>query len=643
MSFESLKSTVEDNLNPLDFARGFVDGAIHQPGKAIDQLRGGTIAPDAHKSETLATKAGNMAGFILDFAIVAKCSGAAIAPLLGEAAETTAGAATKMFVAGGIYGSVLTPSSTDRSLLVGRMQNGLVSASTFAVMGGVGKALEGTELLGGKSFSAKVISNAIGGAAGGVPEAYGSIYFGQHRQATLGEVVGTAGQYAALGAGFGALDFGLTKGTEKLAKVPAVESASWRAKAAIRDGKIEAKKMTYATLNKYDMRHPLQRLGDLVYGTDIVDNSARPALTAENNPIPAFENDVRQYFSHIDKLDEIPARGPGGREAYEQMQEAQKDFAYKLLTLWHGNADTPGIASHTDDELSTADTPAERVAQIRKALTLSAKKDYPEASPLTQALANLAGLDVPSGHNYYEVADTGGLSYAKEKYYNYDESELSKRMSMPGELYQKKRAYGIPVDWMPFEPTEQLPNLFHGTVSSSLPSIFTEHALLSSKELRLRGINQSTGESAGETFPRRAVSITSDFNEAWAYHRHSPAQLTDFPVVLGVSSKVTARAWPAGLLEPGETLVDKLSVGSSLATKLGLRSPEVTHMYVPDSMVPQVVSQMARYRVQGLQVIGLSDLQVPQWKVAAKIRPSSGAPAEQFEPDFGELVNADDY
>ena len=616
MSFDNLKSTFEDNLNPVDFARGFVDSALHQPLQAIAQLRGKEINTDAQKSQTLATKAGNMAGFILDFAIVARCSGAAITPMLGEAAETTLGAGTKMFVAGGLYGGVLTPSANDRSLLAGRSQNGLVNAATFAVMGGVGKALEGTELLGGKTLLPRVINNAIGGGAGGVVEAYGSVYFAQHRRAGLGEVVRSAGEYAAMGAGFGAFDYGLGKGVERAAKMPAVENTYWRARSAIRDGSTEAKRMTYATLNKYDMRHPLQRIGDAIYGTDMTSEVPGPALTAANNPVTAFEKTVPQYFKEIQRLEEIPPRSVEGAEAYEKMQEVQTDFAYNLLTMWHGTADTPGIATHTDAELATADTPAERVAQIRQALTQSAKKEYPSASPLTTALANLAGVDVPDGHNYFEIADVGNLARAKEKFFNYDEQELSKHMAMPGELYSLKRSYGLPVDWKPFEATDQLPNFFHGTVSTSLPSLFTERALLSSREMRLRGIAQLTGESALETFPRRAVSMTTDFNEAWAYHRHSPSSLTDFPVILGISSKVSARAWPAGLLEPGETLVDKVRVGDSLMTKMGLRPVEMTHIYVPDSMVNRLLQQMARYRVQGLQVVGLNELQAPQWNQA---------------------------
>src|SRR5207248_9107573 len=116
-----------------------------------------------------------------------------------------------------------------------------------------------------------------------------------------------------------------------------------------------------------------------------------------------------------------------------------------------------------------------------------------------------------------------------------------------------------------------LPNLFHGSISHSLPSIFTERTMFSARELRLRGIAQIAGESASEEFPRRAVSLTKDFNEAWAYHRHSPDYLTSYPVVFGVSADIIPKAHSAGILEPGEILTDKLRLGQSLWTRLGLR------------------------------------------------------------------------
>jgi hypothetical protein len=151
-------------------------------------------------------------------------------------------------------------------------------------------------------------------------------------------------------------------------------------------------------------------------------------------------------------------------------------------------------------------------------------------------------------------------------------------------------------------------------MSRALPSLFTEGKLLSARELRLRSIDQATGESANEEFGRRNVSITRDFTEAWAYHRHSPAFLPDYPVVLGISNAASSHAWLAGAVEPGELLVKKLSLGESLWTKIGLKKPEITHIYVPDSEVPNVNNQLNSRRIRGVNVVGLSDLKAPQWK-----------------------------
>ncbi|HNM51198.1 MAG TPA: hypothetical protein PKN86_15895, partial [Candidatus Obscuribacter sp.] len=132
------------------------------------------------------------------------------------------------------------------------------------------------------------------------------------------------------------------------------------------------------------------------------------------------------------------------------------------------------------------------------------------------------------------------------------------------------------------------------------------------RKMRLRGIQQLPGESANEQFGRRAISMTRDFSEAFCYHRHSPEVLTDFPVVFGISRDVTKRAWSAGSLEPGEILIDKLHLGS-IWQKLGLKKPDVTHIYVPDSQVPFVNLALARRRVSGVRVVGFNQMESPEW------------------------------
>jgi hypothetical protein len=396
-----------------------------------------------------------------------------------------------------------------------------------------------------------------------------------------------------------------------------IESQYYRARWAITENHTEARRLTYSVLNKYDLRHPLQRIGNSILGTaDGAQEIARVPLTTKNNPITAFEEEFPRFLENMQKKEQAMLDAKDRTEQYavhEQMGEVRTDFASKLLTLWHGTPERPGIVSYKDAELATSNANVQRVEEIRKALSLTARAEYPNLSPLTQALANLAPEHMRSeiGKDH-EIL--GEISKAKEQFFGYDENELTSRMGMPAEHYHKKRAYGTPVDWVPFEATKQLANYFHGSVSNSLPSIFTERMMLPASELRLRGITQATGESAGQEFPRKAISITTDFDEAWAYTRHSPDYLTGHPIVFGVSKSVAPKAWSAGMLEPGEILVPKLKLGESLLTRLGLRQPEITHIYAPDIRVADIARQLAAHRIKGVRVVGLNELQRPIYK-----------------------------
>ena len=132
--------------NPLDFCKGLYQGTLGRPVDAIGQLFG-QDAPAKPHNETLATKAGLMAGQIIDFSILAAASHGALKPLLRESINQTLGTSLKMFVAGSIDSGLLTASSKDKSLLSGRIENGLVGGATFAFMGGTGKALEGVNIV----------------------------------------------------------------------------------------------------------------------------------------------------------------------------------------------------------------------------------------------------------------------------------------------------------------------------------------------------------------------------------------------------------------------------------------------------------------------------------------------------------------
>lgn len=605
-----LKENILHNLNPLDFAEGLYDAAITQPLAAVRQLGGAQPQPQQEGEASLARKAGQIAGMIVDFTLLSKASGRLLNPYLGAAAETAAGSAAKMFLAGSIYGGLLTASDPAKPLWEGRLENAGASAITFGVMGGVGKSLESAQFLGGNRF----INSAIAGGAGGVADAYSSALLSEHRVAAPDEVASRAAQFAAFGAGFAAFDYALGKGAEVVSNNDRLRSARYRTEWRIRDAKIEAQRQGYATLNRFGMRHPLQSLGDLVYGGE-VEPGPKAELTSENNPAVLLQRSLPKYIDQIDELRAMRDAEPDRRKSYdlhEQMGEVREDFAHRLLTLWHGTADQPGISQYSDEQLATPNIPASRVAQIRDAMQQTAHAEWRQQSPMMKALAELVPDGTPGDAEDFEIA--GELGKAKERFFGYDERELGRKMGLPSPFFYIDHDYFTPVSWTPFEPTEQLPNFFHGSVSNSLDSLLRERQMLPAWELRLRGIKQSTGESADEEFPRRSVSLTRDFTEAFAYHRHSPEYLTGFPVVFGVSDAVIPRTQLAGSLEPGELLVDRINVGHSLMTRLWMRRPELTHIYAPDSQIDSLQRLLDARRVSGVRLVGFNQIESPNWR-----------------------------
>lgn len=616
---ETLTEKIVSNINPADFAQGFYQGAIEKPVDAVRQLVGlngsdrdkEKIAPKIESKRTLATEAGAIAGQIVDFSILAVASHGALKPLMKESINSVAGSASKMFLAGAVDGGLLTRSSSDKSLLQGRLEGALVSGTTFAVMGGASKALEGVKLLPNHDFVAKSLSSALAGGAGGVTSAYGHAFTQEHRLATGTEVLSSAGQFAAFGAGFHAFNAGVVK----VAKLPAVEGAYYRTKWNIQEGATEGKRLYYATLNELNLQHPIKRLNDFVNPVKLPE-LPRVALTAENNPVTAFEKEYPQYIRKIEALEKKYEETPKGdrRDVYDEIGEEQAKFAEKLLAILHGTADKPGLNSYSNAELAQGHS-VERVAAIRETLTASLKRSsYKSASEFEDGMAKLAPRDISGEHDTFSILM--GLGKARERFFNFDEGALGKKLSLPGDYHYKSRAYGTPADWMPFESSAKLSNLFHATVSRALDSIFTEGKLLPAKELRLRGIKQVAGESADEQFPRRAISMTRNFSEAFCYHRHSPESLADFPVVFGISRHAVAgsKGWNAGMLEPGELLTNKLNIGTGLFEKLGLRKPDITHIFVPDGQVPVVNRALASHRIGGVRVVGFNDIDTPQWQ-----------------------------
>jgi hypothetical protein len=89
--------------------------------------------------------------------------------------------------------------------------------------------------------------------------------------------------------------------------------------------------------------------------------------------------------------------------------------------------------------------------------------------------------------------------------------------------------------------------------------------------------------------------------------------------VFGISADIVPKLRTAGLLEPGEQLVDRLKLGNSLSTRLGLTRPEITHIYVPDSKIPEVDKLLKAYRIKGVSVLGINEMPKPNWKPTPEI------------------------
>ncbi len=378
MSLESSTIKIAKQLDPVDLAEGLYEGVIGQPIKAIKQACGAKIEVNDHSNDSLALKAGMLAGTAIDFAVLSRLSDGLLNKRLGKSANSLLGSTVKMALTGGIYGTLLTPSSSERSLLEGRLENGVVYASSLAVMGGGARALEKNSLLGGKSLLIKSTRSAIAGGLSGIPAAYSSVYFNDKRVADIGEVTGFIAQNAAFGAAFGAADHGLGK----VAKAPAVREAYFNAKWDLNNKLTEARRTTYKTLDSVGMRHPMQRIGDLVHGitdTTTSDTVVKPKLTEQNNPTAKFERSVGIFVRDMELNEEQYSgrnqivEGTGGKkldgyELFRQREQIHASFARDLLEIWHGTRDTPGIKNHTDEELATPNTPPERVAELRRVL-----------------------------------------------------------------------------------------------------------------------------------------------------------------------------------------------------------------------------------------------------------------------------------
>ncbi len=564
-------------------------------------------------------------GMVLPYMIAGKAAGRAMESTAAklEMAGSTA-AVMKSEIAAQMTGAALYDFSRDTMPGETRLGNAVGGALGFYVFG-KGNALTLTD-----SFAKRQIARAAVGSVGGMAQLTGSRLVSGEGLPALDDTLAAGISGGALNVAMSPTQHAISRGFEASGKVieqgfrskqlSPIRDAYYRASWKYQDAKVEVKKGTYSLLNKMDMRHPLQRLGNFLHQTDFSDRAIRPKLTADNNPAAAFETELPEFYKQIKQQEQLlEGKAPRSEEAYaidDKMKEIRTDFAFKLLQIWHGTPEAPGMKSYSDSELATSTISAQRVAQIRKTLMEPVRVHNDDV--MAGKLLQLVPEEVRPDGRERNHSLTGELETAKEKFFGYDNGKIIGMMSMPGFQHAAVRHFETGIDWMPHHATEQFPNLFHGTMSDVLPSVFAEKVMLPAKELRLRGIEQTSGESAGDNFPHRSISITRDFGEAFNYHMHSPLAVTGYPVVFGISADVIPRSYPAGMSEPGEILTGKLRLGSSVLTTLGIQGKAITHVYVPDGQVADVTRQLSNHRVKGLTVLGFGQLTEPIWNTAHK-------------------------
>lgn len=573
----------------------FVQNVSHGLGAIAPYVIAGKGAGAVMKGTATKFALNGPSAAFLQSEIAAQATGAAML----DFARDTHGGETRLgnAVGGGVGMFIFAKGNKLTGAADGLIQRG---ATRFAVgsVGGVA-GLTSSRLVSGESISGEDIVKA--GITGGTMNF--ALPPTQHFITKGFERAGTA-----------VSEYANSKPVKDFYRSSGAESLYWRARAGYRDGMTEVRKATHQFLGEHNLNHPVQRFMNAAFPREVA--VSKPVLTAQNNPATTFEKALPEYFERVKKTDELydPPNKGDRYTWYQQSQEVKSDFAAKLMEVWHGTAEKPGLKHYSDAELATSTTSAERVAEIRHALQQSSKRiNNSDRDALTDAIEKLAPKELYEDLRY-DSYSVDLLAKGSEKFYGYDISAMEKNMSMPRMHHHRDHNnYITPNDWMPFDATPQLANLFHGSHSASLGSIMRERGMMSSAELRLRGLEQKSGESAGQEFPRRAISITRDFNEAFAYTHQGPEFISEFPVIYGISKDIAPRVYRAGAHEPGELLIDKMSLGNTLLTRLGLRRPDITNIYVPDAEVSSVAQQLWRNRVSGVNVVGFNQIPKPNW------------------------------
>jgi hypothetical protein len=202
----NIERFVVASLSPIDLARGILDGALQQPWNALAQVTGDRL-PAMHlvgdKDQSLARKAGNIAGSVIDLLILSRLTGKATSSLFQHLPGVLA-SGVKFGMDGAIYGGIFTQSDNNKGLLRGRLQNAAINGLTFAAMGSTSHVFQDEGVFGATSLKTEVLRGALYGGIGGTTHAFAQAAINDHRLAKLPDTLKDALSYAAFGGIFGA-------------------------------------------------------------------------------------------------------------------------------------------------------------------------------------------------------------------------------------------------------------------------------------------------------------------------------------------------------------------------------------------------------------------------------------------------------
>lgn len=215
--------------NAQEFASHALYSCIQAPicgGYQLLDKSTGDYLPDwdakRPKGDSLAAQAGDIAGTALLFYGVSKGIGNRFARYgLTETAMGTLSRQTLLRTAeAGSAGTILglmQPVDNNQDYWSTKGKTTMQLTSTFAVMGGTSRVLEGTNMFGAagtRTLTQSIGLHGLSGTVGGVTDSFAHAALFNGRLPTFGETATHAGQYAAFGAGLGTIGWGVPKAVE---------------------------------------------------------------------------------------------------------------------------------------------------------------------------------------------------------------------------------------------------------------------------------------------------------------------------------------------------------------------------------------------------------------------------------------------